>query len=54
MVNEPLLHVSNLFFRVNITNGHVGAQIDSLKQPIQINTMCSGYVTHVGTPAFDD
>ena len=29
MVNEPFVHVRILFFRVNITNGHVGAQIDS-------------------------
>ena len=47
-------NVRNLISRVNITNGSAGVQSDTRNQPIQINTMCSGDVTRVGTPAFDD
>ena len=39
-------HVSELFLGVNIFDLDFGAQIDSVKQPVQRNSVGSGQVSH--------
>ena len=39
---------------VNILSSDFGVEIDSVKQPIQRDSVGSGHVSHVGAPAFND
>ena len=47
-------HVSELFFGGNIFDLNLRIQINSVKQPVLINSVGSGYVSHCWTSAFDD
>ena len=47
-------YVCELVLGVNVFDLNLGIHIDSGKQPINGNSVGSGYVSHCGTSAFDD
>ena len=47
-------YVYELVFGVDIFGLNLWIQFNSVKQPIQSNSVGSGYVSHCGTSAFDD
>ena len=47
-------HVRELVFGVNIFELNLWIQINSVKQPVESNSVGSGYVFHSSTSAFDD
>ena len=47
-------YVCELVFGVNVFDLVFGVQIESVKQPINSNSVGSGYVSHCWTSAFDD
>ena len=47
-------HVCELVFGVNKCDLDVVVRIDSVKQPIKRNSVCSGHVSHCWTSSFDN